>query len=267
MAIHSSKRLLVMDIFKLIASFFVVFIHCNFYGNIGIVVKAIARFAVPFFFLCSGYFLYGSDCKKVLMKLSRIVRLYCSSILLFALFRFCCFVYEIGLSGAIHQFGNLFSRSAVVKWVVFNVNIFSTHLWYLDAIIYVYVIHWSIQRFRISEKFMFVSSFALLGLHLLIWQIIITRNSSLAENTFLVRNFLFCGYPFVGIGMYICKYRKKIPQLSFLIMMCIIVLGEVETILSRYLIGNKSVPAGAIVIAVTMLCYATQPINYRLIIG
>lgn len=258
MVTHSRQRLLVMDIFKLIASFFVVIIHCNFQGSIGVAAKACARFAVPFFYLCSGYFLYGNDCKKIVCKLIHIVKIYLFAALLYALFRFVCFIPDNTLPNAIQQFLDMFSLRSMMKWVMFNVNIFSVHLWYLDAVLYVYAIHWLIQRFHISDKFVFISSFVILGMHLLIWQLILIGGPPLSESTFIVRNFLFCGYPFVGIGMYIRKYREKIPQLTYISVFLIIILGEVACILSRFFIGNKSVPAGAIIVAITLLCFSTQ---------
>ena len=43
------KRKTTLDFVKLIASYFVVFIHIPFYGNIGNVINAIRRFAAPSF--------------------------------------------------------------------------------------------------------------------------------------------------------------------------------------------------------------------------
>ena len=48
-----------LDALKLVASFFVVFIHVSFGGVFGEVIKALAGFAVPIFFLTSGYFSYN----------------------------------------------------------------------------------------------------------------------------------------------------------------------------------------------------------------
>ena len=53
-----------LELLKLFASYMVVFIHVLFYGNLGDAVDALARFAVPFFFLVSGYYSYQITCKK-----------------------------------------------------------------------------------------------------------------------------------------------------------------------------------------------------------
>lgn len=43
-----------MDLAKLIASFFVVFLHVPFPGQIGQIIGCLARFAVPLFFILAG---------------------------------------------------------------------------------------------------------------------------------------------------------------------------------------------------------------------
>ena len=70
------QRLYRMDHFKLLAAYFVIFIHSLFPGNYGIAVKTIARFAVPFFFLCSGFFLYGNKPENIIKKALHILKLF-----------------------------------------------------------------------------------------------------------------------------------------------------------------------------------------------
>ena len=45
-----------LDFMKGIACLFVVWMHCEFPGKTGVIVQAISRFCVPFFFMVSGYF-------------------------------------------------------------------------------------------------------------------------------------------------------------------------------------------------------------------
>ena len=47
-----------LDFLKGIACMFVVFMHCEFPGVMGVAVQAISRFCVPFFFMVSGYFCF-----------------------------------------------------------------------------------------------------------------------------------------------------------------------------------------------------------------
>lgn len=50
-----------LNVWKGIAAFAVVLIHCTLPGVPGEIIKGIARFAVPLFFLISGYFAYGRE--------------------------------------------------------------------------------------------------------------------------------------------------------------------------------------------------------------
>ena len=47
-----------LDAAKAIAAFLVVFIHISFPGMTGRIIKTLARSAVPFFFMVSGFFCY-----------------------------------------------------------------------------------------------------------------------------------------------------------------------------------------------------------------
>lgn len=47
-----------LDYIKGIACIFVVLMHCEFPGILGIAVQAVSRFCVPLFFMVSGYFCY-----------------------------------------------------------------------------------------------------------------------------------------------------------------------------------------------------------------
>lgn len=50
-----------LDFIKGIACIFVVFMHCEFPGILGVAVQAISRFCVPLFFMVSGFFCYNAN--------------------------------------------------------------------------------------------------------------------------------------------------------------------------------------------------------------
>ena len=61
---------------KLMASFFVVFIHVKFPEPAGSLATALARFAVPLFFAVSGYFSFGTKPGKLGKRLFHVGKLY-----------------------------------------------------------------------------------------------------------------------------------------------------------------------------------------------
>lgn len=64
MKIKTLNRNYTLDLLKLFSAFMIVLIHVPFYGEFGTAIKAVARFAVPVFFMTSGYFCYKNDTKK-----------------------------------------------------------------------------------------------------------------------------------------------------------------------------------------------------------
>ena len=63
------QRNLSIECAKLIASFFVIFIHIPFPGTVGHGINCAARCAVPLFFAVSGYFSYRTPCGKLAKRL------------------------------------------------------------------------------------------------------------------------------------------------------------------------------------------------------
>ena len=54
-----------LELLKLFASYMVVFIHVLFYGQTGVIMDTLARFAVPLFFLVSGYYSFQIRDEKI----------------------------------------------------------------------------------------------------------------------------------------------------------------------------------------------------------
>ncbi|MBR6571655.1 MAG: acyltransferase [Clostridia bacterium] len=255
----SSGRLLAMDGAKLAAAVFVVFIHSNFAGNSGVAVKAIARFAVPFFFLCSGYFLYGSRPEKVLRKLAHVAGIYVTSLLMYFAFDCAKAIAEGGLQAAAVRIVDSFRPNVLIKWLFWNVQAHSGHLWYLHAMIYVYAIYWWLARRKASDRFVLYSAAALLALHLVIWHAVcVIKPEATQSATFIVRNFLLEGYPLVGLGMMVKKHHVSLPKVKAPVLCVALLSGAALSVASRFAFGNKSVPAGALIMAFALLLYTIQ---------
>ena len=50
-----------LDAAKAVAAYFVILLHIRFPGRTGEILNVLARFAVPFFFMVSGYFCYSRN--------------------------------------------------------------------------------------------------------------------------------------------------------------------------------------------------------------
>ena len=63
-----------LDFLKFIASFLIVCIHFKVFGQTGNLISVIARFAVPVFFMISGYYAYNDDENKLKYKVTKIIK-------------------------------------------------------------------------------------------------------------------------------------------------------------------------------------------------
>lgn len=245
------QRNFLLDDMKLLASYFVVFIHCMFPGDFGIAVKAVARFAVPFFFLCSGYFLYGNTPEKICQKTWRIAKLLLFAVLVYVCADVCNYAVAQDFEGLQSYFLSFIAPKKLRNLILFNDSLVGAHLWYLFATVYVYGIYYFIEKHRLPDSLTVTASAALLVLHLLIWHAFLVFE--ITTESFLVRNFLFVGFPFVSLGRVLKKYQAKLVRQKGTLYFLCIVGGTVLSLLSRFSFGEKSLPFGAIVIAITLM--------------
>lgn len=206
-----------LDALKLVASFFVVFIHVSFGGVFGEVIKALAGFAVPIFFLTSGYFSYNviqhSDFNKIAKRIKSVLLIFVMAFVLYS-------ILYIALNG-INSFLSIFAiRDTYIKFVFFNnfENTFFTPLWFLPALIYCYLVVLLLMRLKLTRIIP-------IGMILFVVQVILSgivmKRYQLSD--VFARNFLIAGLPYFSAGYsirlhkdFLCKVGKK-PVLYTLI--------------------------------------------------
>ena len=223
-----------LDFIKGIACIFVVLMHCEFPGRLGIVVQTISRFCVPIFFMVSGYFCFKEGAGKVDYQASfrkktghifRITLYACLFYLLFVL---------------VQQFiwgdQNLhISLAKVVKWLVFNDPfIVAGQYWFLFALLYVYIMYALINR---VGAWKIIYPFA--GVMLLAYYCL-AQGAHLAGVHFpnmVYRNFLIEGFAFFTLGRWIHEHQDRL-HCSNGILLAVIVLSTLLCIPERYVMGR-----------------------------
>lgn len=251
------NRNVTLDILKLIASYMVVFIHFLLYGEAGYVVNALARFAVPVFFMTSGYFSYNNGTDKLKAKIVNIVKLY---LIGFAL-HFCFFCasafFEAGIKGAFWYSALYVNPVILAKFVFFNVPRSAEHLWFLAALIYVYAIRYFIVKRKISERICLVLAAVLLITHLILG-FGLSSFGIVIEN-FYIRNFLLMGYPFFCFGLII---RKNEDALLERISVCgavgILAVGITETVIAYFISCENELYIGSVLMAGALFILALK---------
>jgi len=217
-----------MDFVKGIACVLVVFMHCEFPGVFGTIVQTIARWVLPFFFMVSGFYSYTGDApfnaKKQLRKIKHIF-----NITLFAsVFYFIVAIIQNGFSLSI-------SKYEIFNWAVFNKPIIiAGQLWFLFALLYVYVIFAFIKRFNLI-KLAYIAMIVLT-----IGYICLAQGMHLIGHTvpnYYYRNFVFEAFPWFMFGHFINEYKDKF-KISNKVLISIIVACTVLNLVERYLLGR-----------------------------
>lgn len=70
MSNHDTQRNSILDLFRFISCILIVLIHCPLPGFLGDAIITFGRYAVPFFLMISGWYLFSAD-RNVVLKKSR----------------------------------------------------------------------------------------------------------------------------------------------------------------------------------------------------
>lgn len=233
-----------LDILKLFASYMVVFIHVKLYGEMGVATEALARFAVPFFFAISGFYSYKNTPAQLKNKAIHIFRLLISAVIAYTLWDILRHLMKQDPQGLLHYFKQFLDYKNWLKLFVFNIPIHTPHLWYLFAILYVYIIFYFVTLFKIRERWIFAVTFLFLSLRILfgeglsIFEIVVPFP--------IVRNYALMGIPFFGLGLLANVYKHKLLRVPNYIIASFVIIGAAETILSRYLLGRNELYIGSL---------------------
>ena len=199
-----NNRNYVIDIFRMFAIFFVICCHVQFPNVTGEVFKALARWAVPFFFVISGYFIKDFDRLKIAKHIKKIFILTIFANLFY-------FVWDVilVLLGSSLPLVQLLSKRSMFMFLVFNESPFAGHLWFLGALLYSLVFMYVISYIKPAYR----KYFYLLIPILLIGDLLLGKYSvAIFHREFYyiyIRNFIFVGIPYTLLGNYIYTYKDK----------------------------------------------------------
>lgn len=223
-----------LDILKCLCAFLIVCIHCPFPGMFGEYFTALSRIAVPVFFIITGYFYTDIVYKeKELIQIRKIVRLMLVSNILYALWKSSLAV--VSGNGVVEYWQSVLSLKNMIKFIFLNVSPFSSHLWYLGAILYVLVIVFFARRLEF-ERILFIITPFLLSIDLLLGKYSLLIFGKEFPYV-IVRNFLFVGLPYFMVGRVLSTYNEKIKsQRTEQIAAIGMVVFFITTLLERFLL-------------------------------
>lgn len=199
----------------------VVFIHVQFPPPFGRYVEAVAKTAVPFFLMTSGFYLGHSSgdtldkaIKKRMMKLLQLIGIAFAVYLGNDLFR--CFLGNVRTNLSITEyFKVLVSGETLIKFLFFNIMPVTMPMgWFLLAQLYAYWVIRMLNRVR-GIAFAYQGIPFLFAGYFLIRIIIPAMIGVKEDNEFvwiLSRNWLFDALPFMLLGMCMASNREVIAK-------------------------------------------------------
>lgn len=240
---------------RILAAVFVVFLHVPFPGTVGKTVNCLARFAVPLFFAISGWFSYGAEGRKLLRRMGRILLLEAGGIGLTVLWK--CLL-TVSLGGSVREclMSLIPGAQALGKWLVWNVDPFAGHLWYLSAMAACYGALWLYTRmFRGKEtdyRALYLLSGFLLLTHFAMANF--SRFTGIAVDYTVSRSGLFFGLPMFAMGIFLKQHRESLLKRRLI---PVLVLGFGLSLLERFVLGPSDLPV-AMPAAVAAMLLLTQ---------
>lgn len=257
--VTNTKRNATLDFLKLIAAYMVVFIYVPFYGDVGMVVSALARFAVPVFFMTSGYFCYQNDTERIKSKIKHILIILIFTSLLYNAMNF--FIAYSG--GGVEGINRLIIEFKEIKnWIsllVFNEPFSATRLWFLFALIYVYVLQLILNRLKVNCQSILAISTVALVVNLILGEVFSILEIRVPE--YYVRNFLLTGYPFFGFGLLLHSRPGKGPVIKNAYLIIALICGISLTILSASYAPYVALSAGAVIMTFALFLLALKYSN------
>lgn len=206
-----------LNILKLICSIFVILIHVTFTDNINVMVKALSRFAVPFFLILSGYFAYNSkNIKKNIIKILKITIL---STLLFL-------VSDIIFYYIINKPSDIFTKETLKNFILYDYLKTSPHLWYLYSLIKTYIIYYFIKKIN-KLNILNIISIILLILGIYYYYM---RSINGNIHVYEIRNTIFTSLPLFTLGSIINEYKIN-NKLNNKLTISLIILFTITTLI------------------------------------
>lgn len=249
-AVLMKKRNHVVDMIKLIASYFVIFLHFPFQGTFGTIVFALSRFAVPFFFIVSGYFYSKSDknvqYKSTKTKIRHILLLLCVA-------EFLNFMggiighYDFRLSifrNVIYTF--IRAAYAYDVWRVISFTpLFNFGAWFLVQLIAVYLIYALFSKLSVLRYSKYLAIGGFLSGFLFIRICYLLKIELVPYLDYFI---LFMGFPFFSLGYHMKEIsfsgvKMKNPYLAVALLV-----GMVLSYCEKLLFPTANVYLGSILI-------------------
>ena len=247
-----------LNFFKCIAIFAVICIHCDIYsrGFTGEMIVSFARFAVPLFFLISGFYSYiendNEAISKYKVRIIRLIKLLIASNIIYFIFN-CYSESDFNISASLIY---MFNISNCFDYIIFNISPTSEHLWFIEALIYCYILFFAMRKMKINNDKLYIFIPLLLVGCISIGEI--SHLMGFNFESFYYRNFLFMGFPFFILGYFIHDKQEMFTNISDKYIFGIIILSSCLTIFETIKAGRVSLYIGTIFLTTMLFVWCVK---------
>ena len=216
------KRNYNWDFWKFIAAIGVILVHAPYKGNLGQILSSIGVLGVSFFFLISGYACFGEPekmCPKILKRLIRngiITMLATMWALAFS-------YYAMRMENMDIMWKLTLKKPVTIVRIILLGDLeffYGSHLWFMFALIYCYVIFYFLVRFRLRKVI-----YVLTPIFLLARIVVETYVNSYSVSWHWSANALIGGLPMMLLGYVIADKKEKLIKIPTWILITGIVLS------------------------------------------
>lgn len=223
----SNNRNNMLSFFKGIGCMGVVFIHVTFPGCFGQVISKLFQFAVPIFFMISGYYALGRTVDTIKYRMKKICKILFYGIVLFAIYNILSCLKNGNLLEWLMAHCTFLT---LIKCVVFCYIDFATPLWYLIALIQTYLLWLIVIRKKKEETIMKMLPMLFVFQFL---QVIICETNN--YEWFLKINFLTRALPWFLTGYFVCSIEKNGLKYKDWVILIAVLFGIVITLMPMLL--------------------------------
>lgn len=240
-----------MDLYRGLAIYAVIAIHVLFPGSFGSGIRALARFAVPFFFLTAGYFNFNASTRSLGRRAIRTLKQLVLSCVPYVLLG-CILTVRAG-SSLLEWLKGFWDVRYLEEFFQFHTIPFpyAWQLWFLGALLTVYLLWWAVHTLcRAAGHSFLYDVAAIAAVLLLLLHLILGEGFGLLDretDNRLLRNALLDGLPFFALGSWAAWRRRDIKALP-IPWHYLILGGAALSLLEAKLAGKQELYLGTLIL-------------------
>ena len=256
-----------LNFLKGLACFAIVWMHTNSgeFGNQ--IIVCLARFGIPVFFMVSGYFTYKEKkvgyTKVLTKKILHILKLIVIATLVYVIWQWVAgpLIKTVHIPNVLNSIERSVNSFNLFNILVLNINPFCGILWFLNALLYCYLIWLIIAKVK-NKRVIYILAIAILFIGIFT-RAFIQYNHTIPEeiNINYFRNWFFMGLPFFAIGHLIHDYQERIVKIFKPKYMAVAsIIGMVMSFAER-LVVPLEVFVGTVIVSVALFIFAVEKPN------